>query len=533
MDWQPLASCYRACLPLELPPQAGFIYRSSNNMCPQFPGSSATWTSGFDCDYSSHDVVVVGNPGTKEYVLAGALTAHRSLTYFTVRRRSGRMTSILVEQPDIAEGEQPEEIMVKKGEDWRELLREYALASAAAMGVKPIRPDGNLIGYCTWYYYYAGVSEANFLENVDALAAHPASPYSRGVAQIDDGYQTFQGDWLDQDESWPTPLATIAQRAADKGLVPGIWLMPMLASTASRVFCDHPDWFVRNGHDEPHVFAGWSPAPDHLWACLDATLPAVQEHLIHVFQTFWKMGFRYFKMDGLGFGLPQGRRHDPNATPVSAFRLALKTIREAVPEAHLLGCCPPFMACLGYCDSCRVSGDTARTWTDNHNDNCDENPGACNIKNAYHATMGNWWMFDRWFRADPDTLMARQDNAWYTLGEARVSVLTGILTGVTITSDNLGTIDDMRLALLDLAAKTRLENVQPRQWDAYRWCQMWEGTINGKHAVAIVNDTDFDREFKLADAGFEDGGDEILQGLGIVRDFIRLDAHDAALIVAP
>ena len=90
----------------------------------------------------------------------------------------------------------------------------------------------------------------------------------------------------------------------------------------------------------------------------------------------------------------------------------------------------------------------------------------------------------------------------------------------------------MRLALLDLAAKTRLENVQPRQWDAYRWCQMWEGTINGKHAVAIVNDTDFDREFKLADAGFEDGGDEILQGLGIVRDFIRLDAHDAALIVA-
>ena len=90
----------------------------------------------------------------------------------------------------------------------------------------------------------------------------------------------------------------------------------------------------------------------------------------------------------------------------------------------------------------------------------------------------------------------------------------------------------MRLALLDLAAKTRLENVQPRQWDASRRCHMWEGTINGKHAVAIVNDTGFDREFKLADAGFEDGGDEILQGLGIVRDFIRLDAHAAALVVA-
>lgn len=532
MEWQDLKPCYRACLPLNLPPQAGFIYRSNNNMCPQFAGSPLTWTSGFNCDYSSHDVVVVGNPGTKEYVLVGALTAHRSLSYFTVRRRSGRMTSILVEQPEIKPGEEPEKIVVKYGEDWRQLLVEYAEESAQAMGVKPIDASSNLIGYCTWYYYYAGVSEKNFLDNVDALAAHPASPYSRGVAQIDDGYQTFQGDWLDQDESWPTPLEEIAKRTAAAGLVPGIWLMPMVASTASRVFREHPDWFVKNDSGEPFVFAGWSPAPDHLWACIDATLPAVQEHLTHVFQTFWKWGFRYFKMDGLGFGLPEGRRHDPNATAVSAFRLAMKTIREAVPEGHLLGCCPPYMACLGYCDSCRVSGDTARTWTDHPHSNCDENPGACNIKNAYHATMGNWWMYDRWFRADPDTLMARQDNAWYTLGEARVSVLTGILTGVTITSDNLGTIDPMRLALLDFAAKTRLEDVRPRNWGAYSWCQMWEGTIDGKHAVAIVNDTDFPKTFALSDAGFEGECDELLQGLGVIKGELTLDAHDAALVVA-
>ena len=222
MEWKTLKECYRARLPLNLPAEASLIYRSSNNMCPQFPGSAFCTTSGFDCDYSSHDVVVVGDGRSKQYVLAGALTANRSLSYFTVRRRSGRLESILVEQPEIKPGEKPEEIMVATGSDWRQLLKEYAVASAAAMGVKPIQPKENLIGYCTWYYYYADVSEENFLENVKALASHPELPYSHAVAQIDDGYQTFQGDWLDQHESWPTPLKTIAKQATDKGLVPGI-----------------------------------------------------------------------------------------------------------------------------------------------------------------------------------------------------------------------------------------------------------------------------------------------------------------------
>ena len=39
MEWKSLKECYRACLPLNLPAEAGLIYRSSNNMCPQFPGS--------------------------------------------------------------------------------------------------------------------------------------------------------------------------------------------------------------------------------------------------------------------------------------------------------------------------------------------------------------------------------------------------------------------------------------------------------------------------------------------------------------
>ena len=63
------------------------------------------------------------------------------------------------------------------------------------MGVKPVSAETNLAGYCSWYYYYADVTERDFLDNLEALAARSDSPYSSGIAQIDDGYQTFQGDW--------------------------------------------------------------------------------------------------------------------------------------------------------------------------------------------------------------------------------------------------------------------------------------------------------------------------------------------------
>ena len=35
--WQPEAECYRAFLPLDLPPEATFVYRNNNNMATSVP----------------------------------------------------------------------------------------------------------------------------------------------------------------------------------------------------------------------------------------------------------------------------------------------------------------------------------------------------------------------------------------------------------------------------------------------------------------------------------------------------------------
>lgn len=528
--WKPQRNCYRAEFELDLPPGAGFMFRSSNNMTPLLVSSNVFWPPAFEGEYPSQDVIVVGDVDSRQYVLAGAVTAHRSLTYFSLLKR-GRFKSILVKQPDILDGDTPEELVVLKGDDWRKLLFDYARIAAAKMKVPAIAAEKNLTGYCTWYYYYADVTEADFLENLRALEMKKNSPYSAAVVQIDDGYQSFQGDWLDQDASWPTPLAEIGRRINAAGMRAGIWTMPLLASTASRVYREHPDWFVKKENGEVLEIHGWSPPPDHLWVCLDATQEAVREHLAKVFKTFRSWGFSYFKMDGLGFGLPQGVRQDRNATAVSAFRQALGAIREAVPDATLLGCCPPFLACLGLVDNCRVSPDTGRYWyAPSLPLNCEGGPTP-GIASALHSTVSNFWMYDTWFRADPDTLMARQDNAYYTEGEARISVLTGILTGVAITSDHLGRIATERLDLLGKAARYRLRHARPLEWASDRWPQIFEGTIDGRRGIALINDAAVPVTYDFAKLGLTGEAEELLQGLGKVTGQITLEPHDAALLI--
>ena len=171
LKWVNRTACYEKWLPLDfLPPGAAFVFYHSNNMMLQRYSSSASSAAGFIGDYPSQDVIVVGDQETDDYLLLGAATCFRSLTYFTAHRDC-RFTGVLMTQPEIKPEEEPEKIIMLRGNDWRKLLKEYAETAAREMGVKPFAADRNLTGYCTWYYYYDQVSEANLLENIDAIAA--------------------------------------------------------------------------------------------------------------------------------------------------------------------------------------------------------------------------------------------------------------------------------------------------------------------------------------------------------------------------
>ncbi|PVY36554.1 glycoside hydrolase family 36 protein [Victivallis vadensis] len=511
--------CYRAEIKVDILTPTVFLYSTVNNMAISRELPSLQSITAFESEFPSEDVIIVGDPVHSKFLLAGAVTANRSFTFLTAVREARRLVKIRVLQPSIKPEEPPEEILILTGSDWRELLVQYAQAVARKAGVTPMKPAENLTGYCTWYYYYTAVTAQDFQENLNALRLHRES-YPARVVQVDDGYQTFMGDWFDRNDRWPEPLETVARRIRKAGMEAGIWLMPFQASTASRLYREHPDWFVTDENGETAVSEGWSPKPDHLWACLDATVPAVRDHLATIFRTFRAQGFTYFKMDGLGFALKNGRRRDPAATAVSAFRLGLKTIREAVPDAFLLGCCSPYLPCVGLVDMCRVGPDTQPEW-------------GTMIPRALHCSMERWWMFDRWFRADPDVMFTRTDRIRLTLGECRLTVLAGILTGVTLTSDNLGTLPAERLALLRRAAQLRMRNVRPAKWRLNCYLNTFSGTVDGKAALAVMNETEQEMTVEFSDFNLPEELEEILQPAGMQKNKIIVPRHDAVLLVAP
>ncbi|MBQ7650688.1 MAG: alpha-galactosidase [Victivallales bacterium] len=525
-NWNETPSCYRASLPVSFSNSAYFIYRAWAYMGARDTMPGVLFKVSSDGEVASNDVIVIGEEGN--YLLAGALSAFRSITILRAVWRGGHFSEIQVEQPGIRPGEEPEEMIVLKGADWRDLLFQYADAAARKCGRTPLDTAKNMTGYCTWYYYYKDVKGQNLLDNIEALAKN-RSPYAAEYVQIDDGYQKMQGDWFERNDSWPFTLQSAAEKIISSGMKPGIWLMPFVASTASIVYKEHPDWFVQDATTgKPAERQGWSPAPDDKWCCLDATNPEVIVHIQNVFKTFRSMGYSYFKLDGLNYGLTDGLRMDRNATSVSAFRTLVKAIKEAVPDSLLMACGGNYLVCLGLFDNARASCDTSRYYETSPYPNQNYPVMDCSIGNAAHLTMNNFWRFDRWFRMDPDSLMARQDNAFYTAGEARISVLTGIMTGVCLTSDNLATISPERNRLLGAAQKYRLRDAKPFNYTLGQWPQFFEGTIDGKRGVAVFNDSEKTMYCDFAKLGLPEHCAELLTDATFSFG-TELPPHDAAL----
>lgn len=527
---------------LDLPPEAAFFHRNYNSLTSADYGPVTLGTQcTFDGDFASQDFLVAGDEASGRYLLIGALEAQRSLTYLTLERRQGRFTKVRLRQPDLAPDDAGEGIVVLEGGDWGDLVADYAGRVASRAGIAPVAAAENITGYCSWYYFYSTFSSDDLCGVVPALADKRAVFPCRYV-QIDDGYQTHHGDWLDRHDKWKLTLEETAAMVRREGFVPGIWLMPFLATTASNLFRDHRDWFVRGGDGEPYVMKGWSPPPDHHWVCLDATRPEVCDHLASVFRKLAGMGFGYFKLDGTGMSLPAGRRHDPRATPLSAYRQGMRAIREAVPEAVILGCGTPFLATLGLVDLVRVSPDTAAKWqawglpTEEKtaapvvNEPC--NFGVPCLRNALHYSLAKWWMADRWFRIDPDAILARDERTELTAGEARLSVLLAIVTGVAITSDHVGRMGAGRLELLGRGARLRLRGMRPIDAVPGQWPQCYAGTLDGRLAAAVFNDAECPMDYPLEALGLGDAAEELLHPLGRVSGKLTLAPHDAALLRA-
>jgi alpha-galactosidase len=254
-----------------------------------------------------------------------------------------------------------EELIWTSGPDRAKLLA--MVANRLAMHHPPLRTSKPPTGWCSWYCFGPRVTAQQVLDNLDTIAKQlPGLTY----VQIDDGYQSAMGDWLDTGAAFGGNVRTVLDEIRRRGFQPAIWVAPFVAEASSAIFKQHPDWFIADAAGEPLrsdrvTFGGWRRGP---WYAIDGTHPGAQAHLEQLFRTMRReWGCTYFKLDANFWGAMHGGRfHDPRATRVEAYRRGMAAIRRGAGDAFVLGCNHPIWPSIGEVHGSRSSNDIKRAW---------------------------------------------------------------------------------------------------------------------------------------------------------------------------
>jgi len=252
-------------------------------------------------------------------------------------------------------------------------------------------------GWCSWYTFYEEVTVPDIERN---LAFSKKNLPQLRYIQIDDGYQSKMGDWLETGNAFGGNIKNVLKQIKTAGFEPAIWVAPFIAEKDSLVFQQHPDWFVKDNAGKPLDsstvgFGGWRCAP---WYVLDGTNPAVQKHLEQVFKTMREeWGVTYFKLDANYWGAIHGGVHyNPLATRIEAYRQGMAAIQKGAGDSFILGCNAPIWPSLGLVDGMRTSGDINNDW---------QSIKGCALENLSRAWQnGNlWWN-------DPDCVILTENT---------------------------------------------------------------------------------------------------------------------------
>ncbi len=252
------------------------------------------------------------------------------------------------------------------------------------------------LGWCSWYCFGPECTTNDVVNNMEkALDTFTITKENPFFIQIDDGYQAYMGDFLDIADTFED-FGGLIDLIHKKGCQPALWVAPFIAEADSKLFKEHPEYFVIGEDGTPLCsadcsFGGWRRGP---WYMIDGTNPAVLEYLKNLFSTLRKRyGIKYFKLDANVWGaLPFGKRYDNTKTYVEAYRNAMNAIIEGAGDgAFILGCNAPMWASIGVVHGMRVGGDVSR---DFHN-----------FKTLHDENSHRNWQHAKLWINDPDCIV--------------------------------------------------------------------------------------------------------------------------------
>lgn len=299
----------------------------------------------------------------------------------------------------------------------------------------PKRDIPKIFGYTSWYNYYQDINEEIILRDLEALDD------KFDLFQIDDGYETYVGDWMDVDKAkFPNGLADIVKRIHGKGMKAGLWLAPFVAERESNLFKQHPDWIKKDKNGVPmKAGVNWSGQ-----FALDLDKVEVRNYIKKCLKYYVDLGFDFFKLD---FIYSSALIHD-GITKAESTEKSYKFLKECLEGKIILGCGALLNNVYGNFDYVRVGPDVSLDFDDKlymrlfHR----ERPST---KHTILNTIYRSFMNDRLFGNDPDVYLLRDEKIKLTKEQRYSLMMINALFGnVLMTSDDIGTYDEEKKQLL-------------------------------------------------------------------------------------
>jgi len=340
-----------------------------------------------------------------QYVFAGSLSWRIFLPNFTLKDDAFEVWSN-GEGKQLKPGQtiQYEQIVLKRTNNWLDLLNQFGTAIAAENGITTLKP-ADFKGWATWDYYGRVFTPKDIYDNMDQL--NKLAPEANMI-QIDGGWWTERGDYKTlRPDMLPGGLKQIITRITSEGKTPGLHFDGFRGDANSEICKTHPEYFL---HDQDgNLIVETSVMPEKVLknTYFDYSHPGARAHIadcINNMKNNW--GVRYFKIDFMRYGLEDFvkeknknvktiKAYDPTITSVERFRLGMKTMREAMGnDAYFLGCSAVFGPCIGFVDGMRTGGDIHPIY--------EAFPERC------LANLSNFYLSGKVFNGDADYLVFRE-----------------------------------------------------------------------------------------------------------------------------
>ena len=321
-------------------------------------------------------------------------------------------------------------------------------------------------GWCNWFYTLDHFSEEEIIQNAE-FASRNLKQYGLEYIQIDEGYQTFHGDWKGNDR-FPHGLKWLCTQIRNLGLKPGIWISPFVVSETTEIFKQHPDWLLKN-EDGSLMRVGPWPDENTDWFkdespkryCLDITNPGAEKWFTDLIDTIvnnW--GFEMIKVDFVAWSILSAHHYwDASYTQARVYRKAFEIIRKTAGNmCHLLDCGPGNIT-TGLINSMRIELDQNYGYWDAAWRTYFTGP-ACSAD----AAGTRYYYHNKTWINDADHICIDMLSLQQSQAVASLIALTG---GNTMSGDRLFTMDPSKLEIIRKVFPSAGINAKPVDlWDS-------------------------------------------------------------------